>query len=799
MTRWRGVLVTASALLTVALAVAVNVGTGGTLPGPLRGHEGWAWPAVGVTVLALVVLGVVEQRAGRSGAPDTTAAWPDDRPTTAIPRELPAPMIGFTGRGRDITTVLRLVVAGPVAVVGGPGAGKSALALHVAHELAPGFCDGSLYARLAGATAPVPPATVLTHFLQALGLSGADLEGDVDTLAARYRSALAGRQLVVVLDDAAGLWQVAPLLPGRGRCAVLVTSRQPLADVAALTVLRLDALSHEDALRVFRSAAPALPSPLSETERMALAIVLDACAGLPLALRIAGARLRLRPTWSIVDLAARLAPPHRRLDELQLHDSAVRTAFDTSYQELSDTDRDAFRWLGAAPGREVTAHVVAVLAGSPVDAVEGSLERLVDAFLVETPAPQRYRQHDLLHLFALERLGAEVDEGDRIAAGVRLHAWVEGELSDDLPGWTRADRESLAAIVEAALAAGDTDAVLRLAGPVVRALNRSEEHPIRLSVAGAALAAAGSGGDAATEGWAHREAARALDVGGRYAEAVGHAQAAIRLAVLDHDRDAEAEGLVLLGTLLRNLGRHDEAQTELSRALDLARSCAAPDHELSALVNLGLLHLSRWQAAEAVTHLETALPLLDRAREGERLRGWALSYLGAAHNVQHNATAAVPLLEASVRVFREQRDRIGEGYALRELAYADLQRRAWSQARATSRDALVIFESVGHRTGIAYARQTLGEIDLEAGEPGAALEHLTAAAGLFADLYDPVHTGLLLLQRARATALLGRREEAMTQRAVAEERLAGASIPEVEEARRRLDEYLAASEAQPPG
>ena len=332
------------------------------------------------------------------------------------PRQLPPDVADLAGRDAELDQLYQAFEAadprGPAAICaihGSAGVGKSALAIHAAHRLAERFPDGQLYVDLHGATtglAPLEPLEVLGRFLRSLGADPAAVPSDVEEATAIFRSRVAGRRLLVVLDNAAGAAQVVPLLPAGPACGVLVTSRQALLGLGGARQVLLEVLAPEEALELL--------GRLAGRERIAAAPeaatkVVGWCGYLPLALRIAGARLAARPSWSVGALAERLGDEQRRLDELELAGAGVRTSFQGSYQQLcashDPVDRYAARalgMLGVLDGAEIGVAVVARLLEVPEVAAERALERLVDTRLLQTPAPGRYRLHDLLRLYARE-------------------------------------------------------------------------------------------------------------------------------------------------------------------------------------------------------------------------------------------------------------------------------------------------------------------------------------------------------------------------------------------------------------
>jgi DNA-binding SARP family transcriptional activator len=356
----------------------------------------------------------------------------------SVPAQLPAGIGDFTGRDdavRRLAESLRFESGQPVpgaviiaAVTGPGGIGKTTLALHVAHRIAADFPDGQFYVNLRGTTTqPLATAAVLGRLLRDLGADPGTIPAGDEERAARYRSLLAGRRVLLLLDDAHDSAQVTPLLPGTHGCAVLVTSRGQLADLTTSARLALDVLTHTEAQQLFSRVSGA-ERAVAEPE--AVDAVLRACAGLPLAVRVAAARLAARRSWTVRTLAERLADERYRLDELSVGDLAVRASLQASYQSLarSGVPADAglaraFRLLGLAQVPDLSVPAAAALLDLPVRETERVLERLVDGNLVQAITPGRYRMHDLLRIFATERAEAEETGQDRMSAIMRLLTW----------------------------------------------------------------------------------------------------------------------------------------------------------------------------------------------------------------------------------------------------------------------------------------------------------------------------------------------------------------------------------------
>src|ERR1035437_4094090 len=344
---------------------------------------------------------------------------------------LPPDTRDFTGRAELVSEVTHLIAAAAtssgtafpiVCLSGQAGIGKTTLAIHVAHRVSGEFPDGQLYANLRG-TDPrgQHPAEVLAGFLRELGVDGTDIPEGLDERARMYRAELAGRSMLVVLDNAADEAQVRPLLPGSPGCAVLVTSTSRMAALPGATAVPLDLMPPGQAAELLTAIvgparAHAEPEAIGEVARL--------CGYLPLALRIAGARLASRPAWKISWFANRLSDENRRLDLLKAGDLEVRASFGLSYRGRDNAEQRAFRMLGLLPADFPAWNLAALLETDP-DEAEQLLEQLVDAVLadiagVDATGLIRYRLHDLLRAFARECLLDTEPAGVREEALARL-------------------------------------------------------------------------------------------------------------------------------------------------------------------------------------------------------------------------------------------------------------------------------------------------------------------------------------------------------------------------------------------
>ncbi|MEV4178200.1 BTAD domain-containing putative transcriptional regulator [Nonomuraea sp. NPDC049709] len=339
-------------------------------------------------------------------------------------RQLPADVPAFAGREQELAVLDRIGDADTVAITvidGMAGAGKTALAVRAGHLLASRFPDGDLFVDLHGftrGTAPANPADTLARLLDVLGVPGESIPLHVDDRAALYRSVLAGRRMLIVLDNVANEAQVRPLLPGAGSCLVLVTSRRRLVGLDGALTVSVDVLPPADAVALFTAAAGR--ERVAGTPVEVLAEVVRRCGLLPLAIRLAAARLEAHPAWSVRHLLERLERPADRLGELHAGQRSVSGAFDLSYRALAAAERRAYRLLGLYAGVDITPDDAAALLATGVGDASALLDRLQGVHLLREPAPGRYRFHDLVRDHAAEVAARAEPEPDRPVAPARL-------------------------------------------------------------------------------------------------------------------------------------------------------------------------------------------------------------------------------------------------------------------------------------------------------------------------------------------------------------------------------------------
>jgi tetratricopeptide (TPR) repeat protein len=699
-----------------------------------------------------ILTGVWEElrhRDRQAGSPDGHA------PPAAVPRQLPPVVPGFEGRGSELaalTAILNQSVAEATivisAIAGTAGVGKTALAVRWAHQVADRFPDGQLYVDLRGYDPgqPATAASALGRFLRDLGIYGPGIPSDEEELAARYRSQLTGRRMLILLDNAGSEEQVRPLLPAAAGCAVVVTSRDALAGLVARDGARrvdLDLLPVADATALLH----ALIGPRAAVSPAATEALAELACRLPLALRVAAELAVARPAAPMAELVAELADRRRRLDLLAAGSdsrTAVRAVFSWSLRHLDPAAARVFRLAGLHPGPDLDQFATAALTGCAPEQAGQMLGQLARAHLMQPVAPGRYGMHDLLRAYAREVTAAEDGPDGQRAALTRLFdyylhtaaAAIETLFPADrrprVPppaspaplladpaaalAWLDTERASLTAIAARAADHGWPGHATRLAATLNRYLDGGGHYPEAIAIHGCARSAAREAGDVAAEA----EALNALGVAylaqGALPRAKDHLRQALGLWGETRDQTGEARAHLNLAIAEEQLGRGHQAISHLGQALALFREAGDRIGEVRALNNLGVAGLLQGRYQQATSHLEQALALLREAgdRTGE---AYALHNLGDIELRQGRYQQAASYLEQAMAVFRQTGDRPREAGTLNVLGGVELRQGRYRQAASHLRQALALHRQTGYRAGEAEALNGLGEALLAAERP----------------------------------------------------------------------------------
>jgi DNA-binding SARP family transcriptional activator len=710
---------------------------------------------------------------GPAGEPEpATGREATEAPELPRPAQLPAAVTDFTGR-REIVRRLRALLAAPsgaegmsvVAICGIGGVGKTALAVHVAHTAHDLFPDGQLYADLRGYTPePTAPDSALGAFLRALGLPTDVIPDGVAERAALFRSLLADRRMLVLLDNAHDTAQVSDLLPGTPGCAAIVTGRVKLADLPGARLVDLDVMEPDEALELFATVAG--PERVA-AERAAALDVVAACGFLPLAVRIVAARLAARPSWTVASLVPRLADERRRLDELKVGNLAVGATFALGYGQLDPAQARAFRLLALPAGPDISvAAAAAVLAKDAVE-TEDLLESLVDVSLLEAPAPGRYRFHDLLRLFArreaerahpaqeralaLRRLLgfylASAQAAHRLAyegSRVTEHMTTIGtgrafSSADEAVAWLTAEADALFGGLGQAAGDDGTDSLAPAADlllamePLLESGSHTREFDRR---ARELLAAAQRAGSGAAELRCRYVLGRVLFGVERLDDAEAQFRGALALAEATGDRIVTGEINNALAVVAGRQRRHHEALGWFETALTVYREMGATAGEALVLSYSARDHLGLGHPEAAIAAAEKGLALFTEigsdagAARARYHLGIVLSRVGRLNEAVHHHAECLAF-------FRGSGQRVWEQRVCTRLAETFIQAKRHPEAVRHAERALGVSREIGHPYGEALSLTVLGRALAGVGEAARSRDCLRRAHEIFTRLGAP--------------------------------------------------------------
>lgn len=740
--------------------------------------------------------------------PTTEAGHPPVRHSPV--RHLPTRVTDFTGRSAERRWLDDLEAAGERAgaINGMAGIGKTSLAVDAAYRFAGRYPDAQLCVDLHGHTPgqdPLDPAAALDTLLRRLGVPAERIPADPDEQSALWRAELAGRRCVVVLDNAASAAQVRPLLADAPGTLVLVTSRRRLVGLEGVRSLSLEVLPPADAAALLVDVAGAGrvaddPGALADAVRL--------CGHLPLAIRVAGARLQHRPTWTVRHLVSRLADERRRLAELTAEDLSVAASFALSYQQLTGVQRRLFRLLGLVPGLDVDAHATAALADLDLPVAERALEDLVDAHLLEQPEPGRYRFHDLLrHHAALTAKEAEPEPARHDATGRLLDYYlaVAGiaaarlsprplpdasrpaappasvpslETREHAMAWLDAERLNLVAAVRLAARDGWWEHAWQLPARLWRFYYLRGHLTEWVETHRLALAAALDLADPVAEARTRTYLGVGRRWGGHLHDALDQLERALILHRTAGDQVHEAATLNGLGVTYGALGRYPEAMAAYRDSARIWAGLGDALGEGTARNNLGELLTRLRQPADAVAKLRVAYDLL---RTAGTLHGEAdpLRNLGEAYSLLGKSGDALDSCRQALALIRAAGGRRAEATMINSLGVVHRRAGQIAEAVVAHEQALELARRVGTRVDEAEILNDLGISCRLAGYPDRALDAHRRALTLARRIREPY-------EEARALDGIGRAlppraaEEGARFRAEAAARFAALGVPHAE-------------------
>jgi tetratricopeptide (TPR) repeat protein/transcriptional regulator with XRE-family HTH domain len=697
----------------------------------------WLWPKLAKTLQ--VSPDRIEQLLAHDVVPADSS--PDGRGAAVpVPRQLPAAVADFTGRGAELAALAQTLdqsagaTPGTVvisAIGGTAGVGKTTLALHWAHQVADRFPDGQLHVNLRGfdsSGTTVTAAEAIRGFLDALGVPPSRIPPTPEAQAALYRSQLAERRMLVVLDNARDEQQVRPLLPASPGSLVLVTSRHQLGGLAAADgarLISLDVLSHAEAVALLTAR---FGQAQADDEPEAVSEIASLCARLPLGLSVAAARVAARPGFPLADLADELREVAGRLDALDAGDpgSCVRAVFSWSYRQLSGEAARMFRLLGIHPGPDISVCAAASLAATAEAEARRLLRELARAHLVTEHVPGRYALHDLLRAYATEQARyAESNTDQHEATGRLLDHYLHTAASaarlldttkeqvalvPPRPGvapeqhadrsqalaWFEADHLVLLTVITLAAESEFDRHAWQLPWAMAPFLNARGHWPEWVAAQRTALTAATRLGDTAAQALSSRLLANACTNLGDDDQALGHCLSGLALYEQLGNRLGQANVHQSLARLAMRQGRHADALGHVEQALRLFQAVGDKVNEAVTLNNMGWAYGLLGDYRQARAFCRQALTVCQEVGHRGRLVGHVWDSIGYAEHHLGNFARAAACYQHALSLHRESGYRFNEAVALNHLGDTREAAGQLVQARQAWQQALDIFDDLEH-------------------------------------------------------------------------------------------------------
>jgi tetratricopeptide (TPR) repeat protein/transcriptional regulator with XRE-family HTH domain len=681
-------------------------------------------------------------------------------------RALPRDTAAFTGRRAELAALMSAIdaltadagVVGIHAIDGMAGIGKTTFAVHAAHRVARSFPDGQFFLPLHAHTAgqqPVAPADALASLLLAAGLAAAQVPPGLEARATRWRDHVAGRKILLVLDDAAGHEQVRPLLPGTAGSLVLVTSRRRLTALDDATVISLDTLPPAEAAVLLARLAD---RPGLQPGDVAAGEITRLCGYLPLAIGMLASQLRHHPSRTAAQLAAGLAEARDRLALMQAENLSVAATFGLSYADLTEDQQRLFRRLGLVPGPSFDAHAAAALDDTSLSVASRRLDELYDQHLITEPAPGRYQLHDLLREHA-RTLAAADDPADgdaaagrlmdyylhtALAAAQNLPYWDPEDPSSFLPparppqcappvttreqaaSWLEAERANLQAATGYALASGRLQNAMLIPAAMAWFLYSEGHMDQALSVFQTAVAAARQAGDRPGQARSLALLSAVLFRTNDRAAAIAAIQETLELWRDLGDRAGQADALNGLGFLHWTAGDYPSAAAHHQQALELFCGIGNKHGQANAISALGNVQQETGDYRAAVASHRQALELY-RSLGSQPNQMTTLSCLGDVQTLTGDYPAAAATYYQAQALARDLGNRYGQAWVLNQLGVLHRLTGDYPAAAASHQQALATLREIGEAAAEGYARNGLGLVQQLTGDyPAAAASHQQA-------------------------------------------------------------------------
>ncbi|MFC4563112.1 ATP-binding protein [Nocardiopsis mangrovi] len=744
----------------------------------------------------------------------------------SVPRQLPADVRGFVNRRADLARLDTLMAQRDQSptlalcmITGTAGVGKTSLALHWAHRARERFPDGQLYVNLRGydPRAPLGPGEALERFLRALDVPATSIPSDLEDRSAQFRSQVAKRRLLIVLDNAATVGQIRPLLPGAAECVVLVTSRNRLAGLMVRDGahrLDLETLASDEAVALVRDTTENYrptddPGELAELARL--------CVGLPLALRIAAERAASRPYLRLSDLIADLRSESSLWDALSTDEDSdsVRTVFAWSYRALDPEAARLFRLLGLHPGDDFTVESAAALAAHPVRETRHLLDVLAGAHLLEQKVPGRYQFHDLLRAYSTGQAHHDETPDDRHAALAHVLDWYlhtataaastqnitevmdVGPLPEGVTPlsfadhaealrWYRDEQGNLLDVARVARDIGRGDVSWKIFA-VLHAL-QVDRSPFDdwFALGDIALTEVRAQGDRVGEALILMALGTAHNKANRTGAAIGLLQTALTIYRDTGMRSREAESINSLGLTFLRRRDLDGARSQFSRLREVADASSHPGWKAFAAANLASTYIELDEPQKAIDSASEALVLGGGVGLDPVARFDPLLDLSRAHRVLGRCEEALGFTEQARAIADELDNPVLQGAALLELGLVQRAYGRNSDALATYQRCAAIHREIGDRNREAQAMGATGETYQELGRPEQAADFHRIAVMAQRDLGNRWFLALALNNLATALDQTGAADQARHQRREAMAALTGFTDPKAVKLRETL-------------
>jgi tetratricopeptide (TPR) repeat protein/transcriptional regulator with XRE-family HTH domain len=693
-------------------------------------------------------------------------------PSAPAPRMLPRDIGSFIGRERELDELVAAAadtggLVGIHAVGGMAGVGKTAFAIRAAHLLAERFPDGQLFLPLHGHSPgqpPVEPGEALASLLLMIGVPPGQIPASAEERGACWRDRLAGKRMLVVLDDVTGSSHVAPLLPGDGGCLTLITSRRRLSALDDAATISLDTLLPSEAGHLFTrlvgrpELSPA--DPLVEE-------ITSLCGYLPLAIGLVASRLQHHPYWPLSDLAAELVASQDPLELMAAENLSVAVALTLSYADLTPAQQRLFRRLGGGLGADIDAYAAAALSDTGLSAARRALEALYDHYLLTEPVYGRYRMHDLIrgHARTLAERLDPADERERATArlldyyqhtAVRAQAFLAGHIGrtpgaaaagpaatvpalrtrDQALAWARTERVNLLAGLDHAAKTGQRARLIAMTAGIAGLLRRDGPWAEAIHCHARASRAATDLGDRSGQAAALDELGYIRLLMGDYPGAATALAEALDIVRETGDRYGQAWVLDHVGEMRRMTGDYPGAISAFEESLDIFHDTADRYGRANALAYLGDVRRLGGDYGQAAAALEEALGILrelgDRAAQAT-----PLTFLAELRRMTGDYPAAAEVLEQALTIYRDNGNQRGQAHC---LGYrAELWRIAgnYEDAAQALAEALTIYQDAGDRRGVANTHLMAGRLRRITGDRAGAEQDLAEALLIYQDIGDP--------------------------------------------------------------